>query len=433
MDSVFCKNCGIQVALNDTQKFCPNCGSLLCQTTAEPSAVNQNPEQPMQAPPPAAKMSKKAKVIAMIAAAVVVALLLVFVVAPMVIYSIAHNKLESGEYKEAKDLFELLGNYRDSEEISRSFVYAVTEYSCEFASGESDFISKFKYDNMGMLVYADGIGPNRDIFEMEYDYDKHGNWTAYRTRGTDGLDISTTCEYTYRNDGKVKTFDSAYSDGRRFVGKISYDSNGQWSKKELCLYSANGDKNEWTQMPDQKPTEKDGYTYDSHGNVISFRDPNNPDIWEKYNHTYNGGLLVESRVTQSDSQWNRTGTYAYDKSGKLTRYETFYDDPEVIKSLDATYLEEYTYYKHGGLKEICVSYGEDQKKEYYRFDDNGCLVEVSFADGTVRKWAYVLAYRPEMMNDAPHTDIEYYTGEINSRYNLDKMAYYRLMKLSSGD
>lgn len=119
-----CKNCGKPI--EEEWLFCYHCGTKLKETTAAeetpeadtvPEQTTAEPEQTEARPEQGKKPGKRKKLIIGVAAAAVLAVLGFFIFA-LNKYNTGVAKFESGEYEEAKGLFDKISWFKDAEDWS---------------------------------------------------------------------------------------------------------------------------------------------------------------------------------------------------------------------------------------------------------------------------------------------------------------------------
>ena len=355
-----------------------------------PEIQAENPapaaEEPIATPPAKKHFPIKAIIIGIAALLVVaIAVVLVLVFGKGGRYSKALKLIEDGKYKEAYEILEELGDYKDSKELLSRFRYVPVK--SEFANSEEDYTVTLKATlnkkNLpSKITYIDGEEENT----IKFTYDSKGRLTLEEF--FTGDDYWYKHEYSYDSDGNVIEIKISDDDG--FLGgiwKIIYDSKGNKIKEEYE-----------TSYGERRITE---YTYDSKGNLILEEREYSNDDWDRIEYTYDSkGNLIKIEF-ESDFQ-SSTTEYTYDSKGNLIKEES---------ESDGGYrnVTEYIYDSKGNLIEE-VSEGDYYINRYeYTYDSYGNMIEKKDFRGYDSN-AVLLWYSQEIENKFVYIPFEWNEG-----------------------
>lgn len=324
----------------------------------------------------------------------------------MAAYREAKQLIREQDYHAAYEIFEQLGDFRDSKEQLARFRYVpvrtvVNDSSStevrEFFYDENNLpirvvdtseygttVQEYTYDRRGRVIsyrYTDRDG---GVSGKNYAYDKYGNYS--RVAFVDELGIeSSVYEYVYNADGHllgklttsydgdVSTVENTYDKAGNIIKSVSTDADGKRSVREYT-YDENG--NEICEVytypvNQQQVTER---TYDDVGNLIktvhTLKDVSRHYV-TTYEYTYDarGNRILEVH-TKNNGDTITVIERTYDENSKLLKRE------ETIKRVASdttkTCTYEYTYDEKG--REIsyeCVYSSGYQIKEQYVYDADG--------------------------------------------------------------
>lgn len=236
-------------------------------------------------------------------------------------------------------------------------------------------------------------------------------------RNSDGNETFETCEYTYNDDGTIKT-KTTYSTYRpEPVEEVYVYENDGYSvvRQEessdglvVNVYEAKYDENgnllrAVYRYPRGREYLRDEYAYDERGNVISYK-------WKEYE---NRGYVE----------------YTYDSADNLLS-ETKYDADGIFK-----YKTEYGYNKYGD--QVYYAYYKDSEdngtKHYYEYiyDDNDNLIMKSKDGKTI-----VYTYDEQgnlILEKKDDTNIGYTYDERGNLILVEEYYYYNAARLSVGN
>ena len=261
-------------------------------------------------------------------------------------YEEAISLLESGQYEEAKAIFEEIGDYKDSQKYLSGFRYMVTGMTYQ-ADGETGTIT-ITLDSNNLptrLSLQNGEINSAYVFV----YGEGGRIVRDEMLSNGGDSIAT--DYTYNANGYITKSVCSFSNGTQIVSEYTYDAKGNETKEVTTM--------------GESVTVTD-YTYDEQGNLLS-----------------------EIRVGAYGDQ--STTRYTYDESGKMLK--------ETYESVGYSYVIDYTYNANGYLvKEVVTEDDESQFTDEYTYDANGNVIKkVSIdADGdqSTLEAQYILVYIP---------------------------------------
>ena len=293
----------------------------------ENQAMQTDQEMAMPAP-------EKKKLPLIIAAAtavgVIAAVIITLVALKAFKYKKAFKLIDDGEYLAAYELFESLGDYKDSKAQLNRFHYVPTKMTV--TQYDDSYVTECYYDdnNFPRLIIETDLDDG-DVFKGDFTYADDGKLTKIAYTDYDGTVSTVTFTYDKRGNTVSETF---YSDNYSYTHLREYNEKNQLIK-ESEIYD-DGEKYTVT------------YTYDARGNLIRevfessygsgstteyFYDDNNNMIkeigpYETITYTYdaNGNLILLAH----SSGTNRV--YTYDENGNLIRevQTSSYSDPDVF-------------------------------------------------------------------------------------------------------
>lgn len=207
-------------------------------------------------------------------------------------------------------------NEGDGYSCNKSYTYYPNgKIKTETYKDSNDEWYKSVYDENGNEVYYEYYedGVNR---WCKYKYDSHGNETYCEWENG----YTTVYEYTYYDNGKIKT-------------EYSKSDNGWWGKS----------------------------TYDEMGNLTYTVNSNGS--WTKYLYDSKGNLLCEN---ESDGEWQKN---IYDSKGNRIRY--------FGESDEGSYWGKYTYDSHGNEIYYKNSDGNWEKSKYAKIGSKKSLKPIA--------------------------------------------------------
>lgn len=259
-------------------------------------------------------------------------------------YNEAFELIDKGDYISAYEIFNELGDYKDSRQQSSRFQYVPIKrlISCgdieiigEITLNENNLpiqivdhyetekrIFNFSYDEVGNLIQkSETIKSQKTVYE--YTYDEENRLTKEVCTFSDGR--VNLYHYSYDGQGNlIKKIDS-YGDGSERVREYQYNSFGKITK-ESEKYTA-----------DDFVYETSYYrTYDAKGNLVKEEQTHNDGKTSGFAYIYdnNGNLLKRIHTTYIGAQY--TYECAYDVNGNLIR-EVYIDSDGNKEIYDAVY------------------------------------------------------------------------------------------------
>ncbi len=232
---------------------------------------------------PALKNKKLTFIVCLYAAITVITVLLIILLgANGRKYKKALALIDDGNYKEAYEIFEGLGNYKDAKDQLDKFHYVPTKIALSEAENGDEWIEYFS----ASISYNDKNLPERVI---GYDLD-------------DGQSIS---DYTYDANGNLIKEVYTSSSGSKSISDHTYDANGNLIKEVET--DSDGDKEIYD------------YTYDANGNLIKEveTDSDGDRYISDYTYDANGNLIKEVYTFSSGSK--SISDYTYDANGNLIK------------------------------------------------------------------------------------------------------------------
>ena len=268
-------------------------------------------------------------------------------------YQRALDLVESGDYEEARVLFEKVGYYKDAKDhLKRFYTFpTVIRYNLLEKQGSAEFFLN-EYNLPAKIVTNNTIQNN--VCEFFYS-DETGFFTKQQV--TYEVDGTESYEYTYHDNDEHAEILYTALDGRQALQVFTYD------KKDRLI--------------DERYTAVDGRkyaavkTYDKDGNLIVDQIDTLDGIRYTYEYIYdeNGNMLSE---VCTDSDGNRSATeYTYDAEEYLIRV--------VYTDIDgAVYTTEYTYDANGAMSGYVetVPDGTQYVAEYSYDAAGNCIREV---------------------------------------------------------
>ena len=311
-------------------------------------------------------------------------------------YNEAFRLIGEGDYISAYNIFNELGDYKDSKQQSSRFLYIPIKrlISC----GDIEIIGEITLneDNLPVQI-VDRYGTEKLIFN--FSYDKVGNLIQ---KSVISQSQKTVYDYTYDEKNKLTKEVCTFADGNVNVFYYEHDSRGNLVKEIAKYYSGSISIKEYKYnfygMLTQKIEEsyyddfiykgKYDYTYDTNGNLIKELQTHSDGKTSGFDYTYDnhGNLLKRIHTTYSGAKY--TYECVYDTDGNLIQevYTDSYGNKEIY---DAVYDAEgnlveggYTvqgsdrvvyrtaYYEGGRLiKDVYIDLEID-----YAYDSNGNIV-----------------------------------------------------------
>lgn len=218
-------------------------------------------------------------------------------------YQEAIRCLESGKHTNAYELFEELGDYKESESYIEKFVSVYAQVT-EYKNGKLYATYNYSYDDTGNLLKESKTYDNGQTYTKTYTYDEEGKllkhkevapyWSddfeyTYDNQGRlikqvkDRGNLLITTEYTYDENGKVERENHYSSQGDKSYILVFYDSLGNVTARleyadEKCItditytYDENNriiEERTWSYLERDTPVTNIYYTYDENGNLIN--------------------------------------------------------------------------------------------------------------------------------------------------------------------
>ena len=261
--------------------------------TTEPTSQNAVATEPTlenEAATTEPERKKKTVKLLIVGGALIVVLIAAIILCPLFIkeakYKKAFELIGDGEYQEAYDIFEELGDYKDSADHLGKFRYVLVEgFGRDVTTGEKITYEEYFLNENGLHEKT-----VRHIYE---DKEVVRNCT-YNEEGRLVKDV-----YTY--EGKcITTIDFSYDKNGNLTKQISTDFEGR--QRSLT------------------------YDYDKNGNLIKKTDIRHPDY----------GVPVGLGGAAIISDWNETVEYSYDKYGNVIK-ETSTNTNGNVSTIEYSY------------------------------------------------------------------------------------------------
>lgn len=307
------------------------------------------------------------------------------VAAPHVAYRVAEEKLAAGEYATARQIFEKLGDFKDSsrhiEEIDAACTYEEAQKLLENgnydeAYGRFQSLGDYR-DSKALLPECSyrkavswlHVGPNtdhekvaqaREIFQSLGDYRDSADYLAqFRL-------VNTALSRVYLQSGEDLGVEPLWYDARgRLTGRGTVPEQYAYDEEGRLIYDA-PDHIEYDEQGRISRTSNDErvvtYTYDKKGNEIS-RSYHYVETGKtrtrpvRYDRKYSKGLLTKETFYDNNMLWT-VNLYTYDDQGQLLEHtvQSYGGKPY---SSDQTYR--YTYHEDGKLNQTEYIYPEDAR------------------------------------------------------------------------
>lgn len=238
-------------------------------------------------------------------------------------YTKAIELLESGNYEEAKAMFEELGDYKDSQQYLSGFHYVLTNMSYQVSGTSGTAAVTLGENNLPAKVEINSAEVHNIA---EYTYDANGN--VIREAITNQNGDQTVWENIYDADGKVIKATCSFAGSEGFYSDYFYDEDGKLIREEVVW--AEDDKSLYE------------YTYDANGNVIreDYSNALGDHGLVAYTYDSEGNLILEERTNSDGSK--AVIQYTNDADGNLIKKES--EDPIIGASVD-----EYIYDANGNI------------------------------------------------------------------------------------
>ena len=241
--------------------------------------------------------------------------------------------LANGDYAGAKELFQKLGDYRDSKEYLSNFYYMPVSF-------EYDLIDKKGTDE---IFYDNRNLPNRQVIMRpdaqaiyHYNYDENGNVIEQIAI------INTDAGH------EVSTY------------KYTYDANNQRVKAEFEMNSG--------------ITGYHAFTYDEKGNIIkqTYEDSQGNVYERAISYDENGNKIRSEEILNGGESEVINISYQFDDKGRVTR-ETWVYPGDFVEYAD------YTYDENGNKLTAVLTIGDGEQCRYdYTYDENGNVLKEEF-------------------------------------------------------
>lgn len=272
-------------------------------------------------------------------------------------YVEALRLLEEGKYEESKELFEKLGDYKDS----------------------AEYLSKFYY--LPAMIYNDIIGKGGSY---EYFFNENNLMSKYVVHrdGTDGY-----CEFFYYENGNIKQ-QAASINGVKHTFDYTFNANGQ---RETAVYKIEGEII-YVQT----------FTYDEHGRQVVYHVIDiEGNLLQQITYSYDDkGNIIKHEYVFDEAEYNYILNieYIYNDEGTLVK-EIYHYNNGSQESLD------YTYDVNKNIIKKVLTYSDGAQDVYdYTYDEHGNMVKevLTNSEGVVQyvEYEYVLLYIPTGLTNA---------------------------------
>lgn len=381
---MYCKQCGRKQI--EKTAFCPHCGTKREEQTRYPVSEGIAQSVIQQAPEPQKPEKKKGKkkLLTLAACAAVLALavgILSWIFLPdeteTVYVRSVRKAYRANGVNICVDRWEynnsglLLSQYRDrGPDI---FDSETMEYITEKVDGDIDLLYQYEYDECGNLVSFTAQYDGRELgksFEgsFEYEGEKAKSFVSYNI-GLNGkpADDAQTYSFTYDSDGKLSEVWCREDNEKSIVCRLEYDGEGNLIRKTNAY---NGYEKIWE------------FDYDREGRVTQVIT----------SHITMGSAQEVSKTSYRRFEYSNSGKLAriYDESGNLKVSYRYNEADQLLAIEDRSYEYEFLY-DGGKLKQgdrTLQEYVEDAPVIKYAYDDNGCLNEVRYGDGSYVTYEY---------------------------------------------
>ena len=280
-----------------------------------------------------AKKAKKIGKIAAVVAVLVVAAVVVYqtVIKNMLAYQDAEQLAQQGEYQEAIDAFEALGDYKDSAEQIEAVKYAWAQAE----EAEGNYFSAIQ-------LYKE-VSSYQDCAERASRLERYSDAIDSLTKGEDAkravqntdadhyYEEATTYIYYMKEARKQLTLLKDYKDAADYVKHFvwrqlsensntcfyQYDENGL-----LCGTCGNDGYTKCTWSTDHRSMhrgENKVWTYDESGNLISYSDGDKMHTYT-YDLNEDGSIAYQyEKYVDGDFTADSVTEYQYDEAGRLVQ------------------------------------------------------------------------------------------------------------------
>jgi YD repeat-containing protein len=217
-------------------------------------------------------------------------------------------------------------------------------------------------------------------------------------------------EITYGEDGTVEqTTTYTYDANGNELSSVTTDAEGNTLYSSTKTYTAEG----WLESSVEdwgESTDWESYTYDEHGNPLTYQSGSGDDVWTDavYENSYDNGALVEIKtyldgnlhwVERFDAAGNLLEEISYDYDGNEDSRDVYtYENGRLVKKViiyagEESFREEYSYNDAGQLtQKSSFDEGEFQGSEVYTYE-NGSLVKLELYDHEELEGQYLLSYK----------------------------------------
>ena len=384
MSILKCKLCGETFEANENQTtvFCPYCGAKqtqgslqtgeACETIAEaanaqeqPASFNDEAQTNPNQPANEEQLKQKAKhrkrwivfgvsggVLAL--CVLIVAIVLVWkVYIPGMNYGKGMALLNAGKDSEAYLAFKAAGNYGDTKEILKDFLFLPTKGTVtSISDGEKrTYEESFTYDERGNVIektFGDSIYEyiyeydddyhvlskyeirNGEVITEEHsEYDEWGGVIQYQYKSQSFVDPDTTYEYRYE-------YTREYDENGNAISTTSV-RDGTDIVKTYFEYDAKGNLISSTQMEGDTEVGKTNYEYDQDGNVTKVYSDS---VIMEYNE--NGDITLYQSNPGTSDEYKTTYSYEYDDTYGWINKQTSTQTSDGEEDIMITEYEDYT-------------------------------------------------------------------------------------------
>lgn len=292
-------------------------------------------------------------------------------------YERALELIDDGKCEEAYEILKGLGDYKDSAELLKNFIFIPSLYAN--GNGSFDDVSTVLFNDDNLPASYITIAPNL-VHVNQYTYDSNGN--LIKDLDVINEEIWLVIEYIYDEDNKLierkSTNLSGYNNGNAITREYIYDSQNNLIRETQTSihgeelyneyeYDAYGNLTKEVNSMGGKIMLIREYSYDSNGNMLSESYISNLGTKKVYEYTYDSNGKLLEMVGLSDGTRDFVEEYAYDSDGNLKKSHCIYSNGKKRAA-------EYTYNFRGKLKkEIRIDVNGDKTVYEYEYDLKGNL------------------------------------------------------------
>lgn len=326
-------------------------------------------------------------------------------------YQEALALIEKGKYEEAYEIFESLGNYKNSKEILTHFRYVLIEFK-DTSTSDTIVLKDIKLNDSNLpseIIYIDPEQGYDGRATSKFKYDSNGNIIEEIRTNYEGK--NSIYSHSYDNSGNLIKFTRINYDSEKTTYDYSYDTNGNLIKEVYTSPSGSVFTSTYEYLYDSNNNlikkiyissygrEINEYFYNADGDLIKQVYTDSRDQKTIYDYHYNEDKKLIKEICTSHWGHVFNTEYTYDLNGYLIRETT---DSDIF---------EYTYDLNGNLiKEVRINEYDGYVLDYTYDSNNNLIKEVYtplYGTGHSYEFEYKFVYIPFDLSEEVLFELEY--------------------------